>query len=208
MPQGLPTAFTSDGLLPTGDYEVTLPELRASMLVIGPLPAIEGWDAEHRLDLVNKLDVLVNQLWDVGITEIYIDGSFTTYKIHPDDIDGYFVCQRRELKSGMIQARLNDLDPYRVWTWERAARRPAGKFKPPQLPMWHQYHVELHAHYTEGFGAPPIAGVDKTGRPLDFPAFFRQDKDTGKAKGIVRIVKEDLQHDTDSGRISPDKAAG
>lgn len=191
MPQGLPTAFTSDGLLPDGDYELTLPELRTSMLVVGPQPMIEGWDAAHRLYLLNNLEILVIQLWDVGITEIYIDGSFTTHKLHPGDIDGYFVCQRRYLKSGQLQGRLNARDPHNVWTWEHTARRPAGSFKPWQLPMWHRYHVELHPHYTEGIGAPPLAGPNKQGRLLDFPAFFRQDKDTGKPKGIVRIVKEE-----------------
>ena len=35
MPLSLPRQFNSDGLLPVGDYELTLQELRSSMLVVG-----------------------------------------------------------------------------------------------------------------------------------------------------------------------------
>jgi len=36
----------------------------------------EGWDAAWRLALIDRAAVLVNQLWEVGIEEIYLDGSF------------------------------------------------------------------------------------------------------------------------------------
>ncbi len=44
------------------------------------------------------------QLWPVGIREIYADGSFVEDKDHPNDIDGYFVCGLRELASGELGA--------------------------------------------------------------------------------------------------------
>ena len=86
--------FGRDGLLPPGDYEVTFPELRSSNLVLGPGEprAFPHWDAAWRLRLVDNLELLVRQLWQVGITEVFADGSFVEDKDHPNDIDGYFVC--------------------------------------------------------------------------------------------------------------------
>ena len=80
-------SFTSDGLLPPGDYVLTLDELRASVLVSGPQPPREDshWDATWRQELVGNLGVLVGQLWQVGITEIFVNGSFVEDKDHPND---------------------------------------------------------------------------------------------------------------------------
>ena len=101
MPLSLPRQFNSDGLLPVGDYELTLQELRSSMLVVGPQPTAPDWDMDHRRYLVDQLSILVDQLWQVGITQIYADGSFARDKPHPNDIDGYFVCDKRDYASGM-----------------------------------------------------------------------------------------------------------
>ena len=64
---GLP-AFTVDGCLPPGDYAMTLDELRASMLVLGPGPPKDHpeWDAAWRHRLVDNLALLIGQLWAVG----------------------------------------------------------------------------------------------------------------------------------------------
>ena len=92
----LPT-FTTDGYLPPGDYELTLGELRASMLVVGP----------------------------------------------------------------------------------------AG-YPKKQLPMWHQYRVELYPHFGQ------LSGIrDKYGNDLEFPSAFRISRRDGRARGIVTIKKED-----------------
>lgn len=105
--------FDANGLLPVGDYEVTMPELRASILVQGPRDRIRypTWDAGWRLWLVDHLEMLVNQLWTVGVCEIYIDGSFVEDKDHPNDIDGYFVCDMTAFASGRLVSALNRLDP-------------------------------------------------------------------------------------------------
>jgi hypothetical protein len=70
--------FDEHGLLPVGDYEVTLAELRESILVQGPRDRLRypNWDASWRLWLVDHLEMMVNQLRTVGISEIFIDGSF------------------------------------------------------------------------------------------------------------------------------------
>jgi hypothetical protein len=61
--------FTEEGLLPAGDYPLTLDELRASFLVTGVGVASTTWDAPWRARLVDGLAVLVGQLWQVGIDQ-------------------------------------------------------------------------------------------------------------------------------------------
>jgi hypothetical protein len=177
--------FTDDGLLPPGEYEVTLEELRHSVLVVGPAnkAAHPDWDESWRRHLVGNLEVLVRQLWQVGITEIFIDGSFVEDKDHPNDIDGYFVCDLMHLASGRLERELNLLDPYKVWTWDPSSRRPLRGGPERQLPMWHRYRVELYPHV-----AGLLSGIrDKHGNELEFPSAFRQSRRDGKARGIVKI---------------------
>jgi hypothetical protein len=59
-----------------------------------------AWDSPWRLRLVDNLEILTKQLWQVGVREVYADGSFAEDKDHPNDIDGYFVCGLNELASG------------------------------------------------------------------------------------------------------------
>jgi len=180
---GIPD-FTEDGLLPPGDYEVARDELRESILVVGPRDrtSCPNWDAPWRRKLVDNLEVMVRQLWQVGIAGIFIDGSFTEDKDHPNDIDGYFVCDLRRLASGELERELNLLDPYKVWTWDPASRRPYRGYPKRQLPMWHQYRVELYPH----FGQP--SGLrDEHGHELEFPAAFRRSRRDGRPRGIVKI---------------------
>ena len=176
--------FTAEGLLPPGEYLLTLEELRRSPLVLGPgdLGLYPNWDARWREKLVANLAILVRQLWTAGITEIFIDGSFVEDKDHPNDIDGYFVCDLRRLASGDLQRELNVLDPYQIWTWDPATRRPYRGYPKRQLLMWHQYRVELYPHYGQ------LCGIrDKYGHELEFPSAFRQSRRDGKPKGIVKV---------------------
>lgn len=138
--------FDNDGLLPQGDYSVTIPQLRESLLVHGPrgLEAKPTWDAGWRAQLVDNLEILVRQSWQVGISDVFADGSFAEDKDHPNDIDGYFVCDLDYLASGRLQRDLNLLDPHKVWTWEPSSRQPYRGYPKKQLPMWHAYRVELY----------------------------------------------------------------
>lgn len=102
----LPADFTADGFLAPGDYPLTLDELAGSMLVTGPASHSATWDAGWRAELVEKLRVLAEQLWQVGVTELFIDGSFVENKDHPNDIDGYFVCDLKRLASGELEREL------------------------------------------------------------------------------------------------------
>lgn len=127
--------FDADGCLPSGDYALTFAEVRQCVLVRGPEAGYPSWDAAWRLQLVDNVEILIRQLWQVGIADIYLDGSFVEDKDHPNDIDGYFVCDLSELASGRLQAALNLLDPHKVWTWDPAERRPYRGYPKKQLPM-------------------------------------------------------------------------
>lgn len=99
--ESLVPAFNEDGVLPPGDYSLTLDELYESALVTGN--CFEDWDALWRHKLVDNLAVLLGQLWSVGIERIFINGSFVEEKAHPNDIDGYFECERDILMDGALQ---------------------------------------------------------------------------------------------------------
>lgn len=177
--------FTEAGLLPPGDYEVTLDELRESVLVLGPTDraGYPDWDASWRRKLVDNLEVVVRELWQVGVADIFVDGSFAEDEDHPNDIDGYFVCDLRRLASGELERELNLLDPYKIWTWDPASRRPYRGYPKRQLPMWHQYRVELYPHFS-GL----LSGIrDEHGHELEFPAAFRRSRRDGHPRGIVKI---------------------
>jgi len=176
--------FAEDGLLPPGDHEVTLDGLRESILVVGPgdQAAYPNWDRPWRAALVDNLEVMVRQLWQVGVVDIFVDGSFAEDKDHPNDIDGYFVCDLRRLASGELERELNLLDPHKVWTWDRASRRPYRGSPKKQLPMWHQSRVELYPHFGQ------LSGIrDEYGHELEFPAAFRRSSRDGRPRGIVKI---------------------
>src|SRR5690349_21143163 len=111
--------FTDDGLLPAGDFVLTLDELFRSSLVTG-WPDADAWDTAWRRRLVENLSIMADHLWRVGVREIFIDGSFVEDKPHPNDIDGYFVCDAAALYSGALEASLQELDS--IWTWDPASR--------------------------------------------------------------------------------------
>jgi hypothetical protein len=163
---------------------MTVAELRTSALVTGHGSASSEWDAAWRGQLVDQLEVLVNQLWTVGITEIFVDGSFVEDKDHPNDIDGYFVTDLRELASGRLASQLNLLDPHKIWTWDPATRRPYRGYPKKQLPMWHQYRVELYPHYGQ-----PSGICDAHGNELEFPSAFRLSRRDGRPRGIVKMKR-------------------
>lgn len=177
--------FTSDGLLPIGDYPMTLTELRESFLVTGHGVPSNTWDAVWREYLVDNLTFLIDQVWRIGITQIFVDGSFIEDKDHPHDIDGYFECDVRYFASGQLERDLNTLDPYHIWTWNPASRLPDANSTKRQLPMWHRYHVELYPHFP-GL----LTGIkDQYGHDLEFPSAFRLSRRAYQPKGIVQIMK-------------------
>ena len=173
--------FNLRGLLPPGDHELTLEELRASFLVSGPPDfPIPDWDQKWRAQLVEALSGLVRQLFQVGIPNVYIGGSFVEDKVRANDIDGYFPFDETRISIPQLAARLNRIDPHRSWDWRAQSRRLyRGR---PQLPMWHKHRVELYPDVGQ-----PTGLRDESGNPMTFPAAFRRSRQ-GTPKGLVRIV--------------------
>jgi hypothetical protein len=178
--------FDANGMLPPGDYPMTLDDLTKCYLVTGG-SNFPTCDCEWRRMLVDNLKILVGQLWSIGIDSIFVDGSFAEDKDHPNDIDGYFVCDLMRFVNGDIERELNMLDPHKVWTWHPNSRHAyAGQAK-KQLPMWHRYRVELYPHLP-----PPMnrTGIrDEFGNDLEFPSAFRRSRRDGLRKGIIEIIK-------------------
>ncbi len=102
--------FTPSGVLPPGDYEVTFEQLRESVLVRGTREVT--LDGPWRMYLIDQAERMVRQLWEVGIEQIFLDGSFVEAKAHPNDIDGYFHVDLKYYASGQLQDGLNALYPH------------------------------------------------------------------------------------------------
>lgn len=185
----IPNSFNSDGLLPVGTYDATFADIKSSILVQGT-GASSTWDKTWREQLVDQASILVNQLWSVGVTDVFLDGSFVEDKDHPNDIDGYFDPHLSmydvadAVKFGELVSNLNSLDPHKVWNWDPKSRRGVPGFSKPQLPMWIFYRVEFFPHLDQGSGI-----IDSFGNNLKFPSAFRQSRNGFKQKGIVRVIK-------------------
>jgi hypothetical protein len=177
-------AFTADGLLPPGDYTLTLTDLLHSHLVTGQGVGSTTWDSTWRERLVRNLGILADQLAQVGVAEIFVDGSFVEDKDHPNDIDGYFVCDEAPVVSGRLEEELNRCDPHRCWTWSAARRRWDPASGKAQLPMWFVYRVELYPHFGQGTGL-----LDRYRHELLFPSLFRQSRRDEQEKGIIRLLQ-------------------
>jgi hypothetical protein len=175
--------FTAEGLLPPGDYAVTLDEIRNSHLVNGPSPS-PSWDRAWRSSLVDHLEILVSDLWQCGIDRIFVSGSFVELKDRPSDIDGYFECDKLQFLRGELERHLNLVNADRVWTWDLNQKSWSDEAASAQLPMWHLHRAELWPHYDRVGG-----GTDSYGHDMLFPSLFRRTKYPHRQKGIIRIVR-------------------
>jgi len=182
----MPTSlqFNDYDCLPAGDYHLTMDELRSSLLVEGAGDA--GWDKSWRAQLVTNLEIVVNQLWQAGVTEIFVDGSFVERRDHPNDIDVYFECELMDIATGRLEERLNEIDPRKSWTWDDERREYDEKTGKRQLPMWFAYHVEAWPDF--GQGSTVIHPI--TGEELTHPELFRITRLGAKPKGIIKIIRK------------------
>ena len=185
----IPTQFNADDVLDSGTYDATFSQLRSSLLVVGN-GSSPNWDSVWRNALVDNLEILTKQLCSVGITEIFIDGSFVENKDRPNDIDGYFDTGIASVNLTTMKnfenqvSQLNNIDPHKIWTWDPQARIFDPRSAKSQLPMWMRYRVELYPHI-EGM----FSGIrDGSGNNLMFPSAFRQSRRNFIPKGIVKII--------------------
>lgn len=186
----IPKQFNTNDVLDVGTFDATFDELRSSLLVVGNGSSVH-WDSKWRGSLVDNLEILVRQLWSVGIEDVFIDGSFVENKDRPNDIDGYFDTGISQITKPAMDAfenqvsQLNNIDPFKIWTWDPNARIFDPKSAKAQLPMWMRYKVELYPHI-EGM----FSGItDQYGNNLQFPSAFRQSRRNFIPKGIVKIVR-------------------
>ncbi|MGB5811558.1 MAG: hypothetical protein WBG86_13555 [Polyangiales bacterium] len=177
-------SFTAKGILPQGDYGLTLDELRGSLLCSSSTGVSQTWDSQWRRQLVDNLALLAKQLWSIGLDRIFVDGSFVEDKDHPNDIDGYFECELSDFASGRVTRELNLLDPHKCWTWDPDERLPYRGYPKRQLPMWHRYRVELYPHYGQFSGI-----LDDHGHELEFPSAFRRSRRDGTPRGIIKLIQ-------------------
>lgn len=180
----IPDQFTEAGVLAPGDYRATFAEIRASVLVSGAGVSSAHWDVSWRAECVDNLEIMVRQLWQIGVDRVFIDGSFVEDKDHPNDIDGYFDCDFERFASGKLETELNLLDPHKIWTWDASQRRPFRGYAKKQLPMWHQYRVELWPNFGQPFGIK-----DTAGNSLNFAQAFRISRTDNEPKGIIELVR-------------------
>jgi hypothetical protein len=133
---------------------------------------------------VDNLELFVRQLWQVGAERIFVNGSFVTAKPSPGDIDAYFECEVNQYPH--IIVGLLQQEPTLPWDLtRRPIDRRSGQPKPV---MWHVYRVEIFPHFTDH---PQPTGVhDDAGNNLYFPTLFRRDKETGRPKGVIQIIRE------------------
>ena len=179
--------FLKNGCLPPGDYEMTRAEIEDSVLVCNPQR--EHWDQAWRRDLLSSFYQLASELWQVGIEEIFLDGSFVEEKDHPNDIDGYFVCDFKQFVSKELHRELNRINPEKIWTWSHKDMVKVSSVGKRVLPMWLKYRVELFPDYPGSF-----TGIkDRRGKNLGFPEAFRRCRLGRTEKGIVKLIKEDKQ---------------
>ena len=170
-------------MLAPGDHPMSIDEIRRSDLVIGPAMR-RGWDRAWRSQLVDNLEILVVQLWQVGIREIHVGGSFVEAKDRPADLDGYFVCERTAYKTRALHRALNSIDPHGAWTWRREDRK-RDENGVMRLPLYHHYRVELFPYY----GQKRSGTFDQDRREIDFPTLYRRTRDTHLPRGIIRLTQ-------------------
>ncbi len=115
--------------------------------------------------LLKGLRLALEAFWAAGIEEIYIDGSFCTDKPDPGDIDGYWL----EPDETVYER----IDPYWI-DYELVLVPHVRRWKPR---MWADHGVEFFIH-------PAM----QAGTEMDFPSFFRRDRD-GRPRGIIHVIK-------------------
>jgi hypothetical protein len=139
--------FDSEGNLPPGVYLASWAEF-----------ALRYGNSTHRRRLLQGLEVALDILKNAGCQRVYVDGSFVTDKLVPDDYDAAWE------PSGVDLKKLLSHEPV---FGEFGNRRAAQKAK----------------FFGEFFPSSAIA--DQVG--TTFFDFFQINKNTGNAKGIIAL---------------------
>jgi hypothetical protein len=142
-------AFEKEGYLPAGIHLATLDEVETRF-------SYTIW----RKKLFTHLLKLIADLKTIGCTAIYLDGSFTTTRRIPSDMD---ICWEDEgIDSDIAEILMPILFEENKYRKERQQRKYMADIFP--------------------------ANIIEGGSGVPFLEFFQKDKATGKPKGIVKII--------------------
>jgi len=139
-----------NGDLPPGIYLATILEVEE----------IFGQSSERRKKLMAGLKTVISIFKNAGVRKLYLDGSFISNKIDPDDIDGCW---------SMIGVNLNKLDK-RFWDFENLKELEKNRNELKEL-----FGIDFYI-------AENIEGESG----ILFPIFFQRNHD-GEPKGMIRI---------------------
>ena len=143
----IPSVDRVTGNLPPGVHEATWEEMQTRY----------GFTSRRRAQLAG-LKLALDTLREAGCRQAYIDGSFVTAKVVPNDFDA---CWEMETVDFDL---LDQLDPVLLdWSSQRAAQKV-------------KFGGELFIAET---------GADPSG--ASYLDFFQYDRDTGERKGIIAI---------------------
>ena len=143
----------TNGELPVGIHTATVQEVEDRF----------GKHSNRRKLLMAGLKKAVEQFRQVGVKKIFVDGSFTTDKESPNDIDGCWA------SSGVNEDKLYLLDEG-FWKFDSGA-----EFQKCRENIKEKYGLDF-------FIAEHIEG--STNKP--FPEFFQTNRE-GEEKGIIQI---------------------
>jgi hypothetical protein len=156
----IPDFDEETGYLPPGIHDASVQEVRDRFT----------WSGSRRR-LFWRFEEVLRQLFDAGVDEVFIGGSFSTGAPAPNDIDAFWT-----FKTGID---LSKIDPV-LLIMDAHVRDPAtGK---RVRPMKLKYGVEL---FVEIGHAPTMSG-----KP--FREFFGHSRD-GIARGLVRLVRSAMR---------------
>jgi len=140
----------SGGELPPGIYLATILEVEE----------VFGQSSERRKKLMAGLKTVISIFKNAGVRKVYLDGSFTTNKVEPADIDGCW---------SMIGVNLNKLDK-RFWDFKNLEDLEKNRNDLKKL-----FGIDFY-----------IMGDLESESRRPFPLFFQRNL-IGEPKGIIQI---------------------
>lgn len=139
--------FNEDGNLPPGIHQATLAEIEERF----------AYNIKRRL-LFDYLEKLIRDLRTIGSTAVYLDGSYTTNKVLPGDMD---ICWEN------TGVDLNNAIAVMPVLWD---------LKPPRKEQQRIYCADIFP-----------ANIIESASGKYFIDFFQCDKNTGNKKGIIKL---------------------
>lgn len=155
----IPIFNKQTGYLKPGVYEMTIEELLNHPILAG---------TPERKRLINALKLACEVYWKYDIIEIYANGSFSTTKPVPADIDGYIkiTSSQQEIISIIEESGS-------IWGMFKPQDGKNGKY-----PMWFEHKIEFYLQINES--------------PM-WDYFFTHSRD-GIERGIIKVVKSKEIH--------------